>query len=452
MKIIVIGCGKIGQTVVASLVSEGQDVIAVDLDAETVTAVTNIYDVIGVCGNGADCEVLKEAGAAEADLLVAVTGSDESNMLCCFFAKRLGAKHTIARIRNPEYNENSLGFMCQQLDLAMAINPELLAAKEIYNMLRLPFAATIETFSRGYLEMIEMRLKQDSPLSGVKIIDLRSRFKANFLVTAVRRGDDIYIPDGNFELKSGDKIGLVASHDELTKLIRALGLIQRQARNIMILGGSRTAYYLARMLSGSGNAVKIVEKDRQTCLELCEALPGTDIICGDGAEQELLLEEGIRGTDAFVSLTGMDEENILISIFASSLSVPKVIPKVNKEELIAMAEKLGVDSIISPKKTISDLLIRYVRALLNSEGSNVETLYKVMDGKAEALEFSVRPGSEVANIPLKDLELKKNILVAGIIRERETIIPGGSDMILAGDRVVVIASDKKLGDLSDILK
>ena len=220
----------------------------------------------------------------------------------------------------------------------------------------------------------------------------------------------------------------------------------------MILGGSRTAYYLARMLSGSGNAVKIVEKDRQTCLELCEALPGTDIICGDGAEQELLLEEGIRGTDAFVSLTGMDEENILISIFASSLSVPKVIPKVNKEELIAMAEKLGVDSIISPKKTISDLLIRYVRALLNSEGSNVETLYKVMDGKAEALEFSVRPGSEVANIPLKDLELKKNILVAGIIRERETIIPGGSDMILAGDRVVVIASDKKLGDLSDILK
>ena len=198
MKIIVIGCGKIGQTVVASLVSEGQDVVAVDLDAETVTAVTNIYDVIGVCGNGADCEVLKEAGAAEADLLVAVTGSDESNMLCCFFAKRLGAKHTIARIRNPEYNENSLGFMCQQLDLAMAINPELLAAKEIYNMLRLPFAATIETFSRGYLEMIEMRLKQDSPLSGVKIIDLRSRFKANFLVTAVRRGDDIYIPDVNF--------------------------------------------------------------------------------------------------------------------------------------------------------------------------------------------------------------------------------------------------------------
>lgn len=452
MKIVVVGCGKIGQSVVASLVSEGQDVVAVDLDGATVTQITNVYDVIGVCGNGVDCEVLREAGVSEAELLVAVTGSDESNMLCCLFAKRLGAKHTIARIRNPEYNESSLGFMCQQLDLAMAINPEMLAAKEIYNMLRLPFAATIETFSRGYLEMIEMRLKQDSPLNGVRIIDLRGRFKAAFLITAVLRGDKVYIPDGNFELKSGDKIGLVASPDELTKLMRALGLVQRQARNVMLLGGSRTAHYLAKMLLSSGNTVKVIEKDRPTCLELCEALPGADVICGDGAEQELLLEEGIRSMDAFVSLTGMDEENILISIFASSLAVPKVVPKVNKEELVGMAEKLGVDSIISPKKTISDLLVSYVRALLNSEGSNVETLYKVMDGKAEALEFSVRPGSEVANIPLKDLELKKNILVAGIIRKRETIIPGGLDMILAGDRVVVISADRKLEDLSDILK
>ena len=261
MKIVVVGCGKIGQSVVASLVSEGQDVVAVDLDGATVTQITNVYDVIGVCGNGVDCEVLREAGVSEAELLVAVTGSDESNMLCCLFAKRLGAKHTIARIRNPEYNESSLGFMCQQLDLAMAINPEMLAAKEIYNMLRLPFAATIETFSRGYLEMIEMRLKQDSPLNGVRIIDLRGRFKAAFLITAVLRGDKVYIPDGNFELKSGDKIGLVASPDELTKLMRALGLVQRQARNVMILGGSRTAHYLAKMLLSSGNTVKVIEKD-----------------------------------------------------------------------------------------------------------------------------------------------------------------------------------------------
>ncbi len=452
MKIVVIGCGKIGQSIIASLMSEGQDVIAVDTDESNIRNIANIYDIIGVCGNGVDCDVLEEADVENADLVVSVTGSDESNMLCCLFAKKLGAKHTIARIRNPEYNETSLGFICQQLDLAMAINPERLAAKEIYNMLRFPFAATIESFSRGYLEMVEMKLKTDSVLNGMRLSDLRSKVKASFLITAVRRDDCVYIPDGSFELKSGDKIGIVAAPSELSKLIKELKLDNRRAKNIMILGGSKTAHYLAKMLMNSGNNVKIIEKEKQICTELCTVLPNADIVCGDGAEQELLLEEGIRETDAFVALTGMDEENILISIFASSLSVPKVIPKINKEELITMAEKLGVDSLITPKKIISDLLISYVRALENSEGSNVETLYKIMDGKAEALEFSVRPGSEVANIPLKDLNLKKNIIIAGIIRERKTIIPGGLDTIVAGDRVVVISSDKKLEDLSDILK
>jgi trk system potassium uptake protein TrkA len=452
MKIIVVGCGKIGTTIISSLVSEGHDLVALDSDPAVIAGITNIYDVMGVCGNGADCEILKEAGIDKTELFVAVTGSDELNMLSCFLAKKMGAKHTIARIRNPEYNDSSLGFMKQQLGLSMAINPELLAAQELFNILKLPSAVKIETFSGRNFEMIEIRLKDDSALNGMKLSELRGRYKAKFLVCTVQRGDQVCIPDGNFELKSGDKIGLTASPAEIQKLLRAMGVLQKQARSVMILGGSRTAYYLAKMLSSIGNSVKIIEQDRQTCRELCDALPKAVIINGDGAQQELLLEEGIRSLDAFVALTGMDEENILISIFAASQNVSKVISKVNRDELASMAEKLGLDCIVSPKKIISDILVRYARALQNSLGSNVETLYNLMDGRAEALEFNVRSDSRLTHIPLKELRLKPNVLIAGIIRDRKTIIPAGEDMILPGDKVVVLAAGQRLQDLSDILK
>lgn len=452
MRIIVVGCGKIGTAILSSLVSEGHDVVVLDDDPEVVSNITNIYDVMGVCGNGADCETLEEAGVEKAQMFVAVTGSDELNMLSCFMAKKMGAEHTIARIRNPEYNDRSLGFMRQQLGLSMSINPELLAAQELFNMLKVPSAVKIESFSRRNLELIEIRLRQDSKLDGIKLSKMREKYKANFLICAVQREDQVYIPDGNFELKSGDRIGLTAAPAEIQKLLKMLDVLRKQARNVMILGGSRTAYYLAKMLSSIGNSVKIIEKDLRRCQELGSALPKAVVIQGDGAQQELLLEEGLHNLDAFVALTGMDEENILISLFASMQNVPKVIAKVNRGELSSMAEKIGLESIVFPKEITSNILVRYARALENSMGSNVETLYKVMDGKAEALEFIVRTDSKLISIPLKELDFKKNILIAGIMRGRKTIIPSGDDVFLPGDRVIVLAAGQRLQDLSNIIK
>ncbi len=452
MNIIVVGCGKIGTTIIQSLVAEGHDVTAVENDPALLNEVINIHDVMGVCGNGVDCETLAEAGIDKVDLFVAVTGSDEMNMLACFIARRMGAKETIARIRKPEYNDDSLIFMKQQLGLSMAINPELLAADELYHLLKLPSAMKVETFSRRNFEMVEMRLKTDSGFVGMPLSELRSRYKAKFLVCLVQRDSKVHIPDGNFVLQAGDRIGLTASSTEIHKLMKAMGLTSKQARNVMILGGSRTAHYLTKRLLSSGSDVKIIEIDHTLCEELCEALPGAVIINGDGAQQELLLEEGLRDMDAFVSLTGMDEQNILLSFFASSQNVSKVIAKANRDELGALAERLGLECVISPRKLIADVLVRYARALQNSMGSNIETLYTLMDDQAEAVEFNVRDDARLVRRPLKELQFKQNILIAGILRNRSPIIPTGDDVILPGDRVVVMSAGHRLQDLSEILK
>ncbi|MBQ8573071.1 MAG: Trk system potassium transporter TrkA [Ruminococcus sp.] len=452
MNIIVVGCGKIGQSIISSLISEGHDVVAIDKDQEIIEEVTNIYDVIGVCGIGTDCEILTEAGANKADIFIAVTGSDELNMLSCYLAKTLGAENTIARIRNREYNEKSLGFLQHELGLSMSINPEFFAAHDIYNVLKLPSAAHIETFSTRNFEIIELVLRSDSPLSGMKIIDLRRQHKAKFLICAVCREGKVYIPDGNFELKSGDKIALTAAPSEIIKLLKSLKITQRSAKKVMILGASRTGYYLARMLLLSGCSVVIIDKDPKRCQEICEALPNATVILGDGAQQELLREEGINNVDAFISLTGMDEQNILISYYAQSENVPKVITKVNRNEFVPLATGLGLDTIISPRRTITDVILRYVRALKNSVGSNVEKLYKIMDGNAEALKFNVREDFKYINTPLKDISFKSNILIAGILRNRKAMVPTGDSVILPGDKVIVISTEHRLYDLADIIK
>ena len=451
MNIIVVGGGKIGHTILANLVAEGHDVLLIDNNPDIINEITNVYDVIGLCGNGADSEVLAEAGADKAELLIATTDSDELNMLSCFLAKRMGAQYTVCRIRNPEYNDNSLSFMRKELDISMAINPELMAARELFNILKLPSAAKIETFSIRNFELIELKLKPDTALDGMKLMDLRSKFKAKFLICAVQRGEEAYIPDGNFVLRSGDKIGLTAAPTEIAKLLKEMGMLQKQAKNVMILGGSRTAYYLARMLTVAGNSVTIIERDKKLCEELCEAIPKAVVINGDGAKQELLLEEGLHSVDAFVSLTGMDEENLLLASFAQSQNVPKVIAKVNREELIPLAEHWGLECIVSPKELIADKLVQYARALENSVGSSVETLYKLMDGKVEALEFKVKSDFPKLKIAFKDLKTKPNTLIAGIARDRKVIIPSGEDMLLADDKVVVLAANQRINKLSDIL-
>lgn len=452
MKILVVGCGKIGTTIIDSLSAEGHDVTAIDRIPSVLEEITNIYDVMGVCGNGADHDVLKEAGVENADLFVAVTDSDDNNMLSCFLARRLGARHTIARIRNPEYNDQSLGFLKKNLGLSMAINPEQMAAQELHDLLKFPSAVKVETFSQRNFEMIEFKLRENSALDGLRLSEMRTQYKGKFLVCGVERGTEVYIPDGSFVLKSGDKIILTATPSELQKLLRELGVLQKKARRVMILGGSRTAFYLARLLETAGNSVTLIEKDAALAQELSAQLTKTVVIRGDGSQQELLLEEDISAQDALVALTGMDEENILMSIFAASQNVPKVIAKINRDELAQLAESLGLESIVSPRKIVSDVLVRYARALQNSMGSSMETLYQLMDGKAEALEFLVRDEPGVVGIPLKDLNIKPNTLIGGIVRDRKTLIPTGNDMILSGDRVVVLAANQRLHDLSDILK
>ncbi len=453
MNIIVMGCGKIGEEILSSLVSEGHDVTAIDTKADVITEITNNYDVMSVCGNGADNEILEEANVDKAEMFIAATSSDEVNMLACFIARKMGARNTVARIRNPEYNDQSLGFLRQNLGLSMSINPERLAAQELFDILKLPSAAKIDTFSSRNVQMIEMRLKQDSALNGIKLADFRSKCRSNVLVCAVQRGEEVFIPDGNFEIHGGDKIGVTGTRPEILKMLKSLGIIQKQAKSVMILGASKSAYYLAEMLLKIGTTVKIIEKDRDIARNMTDRLPKAVVINADGAKQDILIEEGLKSIDAFVALTGLDEQNILISVSATLQGVPKVISKINRSEYINMAEKLGMDCIVSPREIASNKIVRYARALQNSLGSNVETLYKLMDGRVEALEFNVKSDCKFLNIPLKDLQLRSNTIIAGIARGRKPITPTGDDVFMAGDRVIVIAAaNRRLQDFSDIIK
>lgn len=452
MKIIVAGCGKIGITLIENFVNEGHEVVALDSNPDAITDITNVYDAMGVCGSATDCDTLAEAGVDKADVFVAATDADELNMLSCFLAKRMGASHTIARIRKPEYNDQNVGFMRQQLDLSMSINPEQLAAQELFKVLKLPSAMMVETFSRRNFEMVELRLRPESPMDGLSLSELRKKYAAKFLVCVVQRGEEVYIPDGDFVLRAGDRIGVTATPTEIHRFLRMVGVMQKQAKSVMILGASRMAYYLGKMLLDNGTTVKIIDQDRDRCRQFCDLLPGATMIHGESIQQELLVEEGIGSVDAFVALTGIDEENILMSFYANAQNVPKVVAKVNHNELAAMADNLGLECIISPKKVVVDVLLRYVRALENSLGGQVETLYKLMDGRAEALEFKVQAGFEALQIPLKELALKKDILIAGIVRGRKNIIPSGDDVIAAGDRVIILAAGRAVNTLSDILE
>ena len=451
MNIVIVGCGKIGSTILSDLLSEGHDIVAVDSDPQVISEISNIYDSMYVCGSGTNCDTLVEAGVERAELFIAATGSDECNMLSCFIAKRMGAKHTIARVRNPEYSEKSFGFMRQQLDISMIMNPDQLAAQDMYYTLKLPGAVKIEYFARRSFEMVELRLKEDSPLCGVKLHELRKSYDAKFLICAVQRGDSVVIPDGNYVLEPGDRIELTAAPSEISKLLKLLGILRKQSKSVMILGASRAAYYLTRMLLASGTAVTMIERDHQRCQHFSELLPGATVICDDGSKQELLMAVGLTSRDAFVSLTGMDEENILVSFFALSQGLPKVITKVNRDELHATAERLGLDSLIASRHVSSNVVSRYARALQNSLGSNMEALYRILDGKAEAIEFTVHSDCILTGIPLAEMRLRSGILIAGIIRGRKTIIPSGTDCIYVGDHIIVLAAGMQIHQLTDIL-
>lgn len=451
MNIVIAGCGKIGSAVLESLVMEGHNVTVIDISEDVINNLSNVYDVMGVTGSATDCDALRVAEVASAELFIATTASDELNMLSCFLARKIGAAHTIARIRDTQYTQQSITFMRKQLDISMAINPEHLVAKELYNILSLPSAAKVEHFSRRNFEMIELKLKPDSALAGIPLSRLRNKYSAKFLICVVRRGENTYIPNGNFVLEGGDRIGITATQSEIHKFFKELGLMQKQAKNIMILGGSKTANYLARLLCATGSNVKVIEKQFDICRELSENLPKAVIINADGSQYENLNEEGIQNMDAFVALTGSDEVNMIMSYFARSVEVPTVISKLNRDEMHVMGERLGIECIVTPKRTVADIVMRYARALENSLGSKVETLYRLMEGSAEAIEFIVSEDSLVSGKALKDLKIKENIIIGGIIRDKTPIIPGGNDVIYPNDKVIVISAGRIINDLDDIL-
>lgn len=452
MRIIICGCGKIGKSILKNLVREGHEITVLDTDPAVIAGITDAYDVMGICASGTSCDALHNASVQSAGLFIAATGSDESNILSCFTAKRMGAEHTVARVGSRETGITEPDFYKRELDISMMINPDMLTAQNIYNILKFPSAVKSETFTRGRFEMAELTVRADSILNGTVLSCLRDRLNTPFLVCCVLRGGRVHIPNGSFTLRKGDRIGLLAAPDDMHRVLKYIGILQKRAKDIMILGGSRTAVYLANELAGSGNTVKIIEKSHSRCNELCSHLPpSVHIICGDGTRHALLSEEGLNRTDAFVSLTGSDEENIMSSYYALDQRVPKIITKVNQDGFGDIGEKLGLDCIVSPRRITADIVTQYARALNDSMGSKIETLYSLMNGTVEALEFAASSDFIMLNTPLKEIRIKQNILLAGIIRGSRTIIPAGDDVILPNDRVIVIAAQLRLCDLSDIL-
>ncbi len=450
MKIIIVGDGKVGMTLTEYLSQEGYDITVVDHNPKVISHVINTYDVMAINGNGANYDVLVEAGAARADLLIAATSSDELNILSCLMAKKIGTKNTIARVRDPEYAQQ-LVFLREELGLSMVVNPELEAAREISRILRFPAAIKLDCFSKGRVELAEIRLPENGHLAGQRLCELYKICKEKILVCAVQRDEQVIIPDGNFVLAAGDKIHITGTHAALATFFKAIGMFKQKSKHVMIIGGGKIGYYLARQMLDVGVDVKIVEKEEARCLELSDALPRATIICGDGTDQDTLTEEGLASSDACVVLTGIDEENIIVSLYAQSLGIAKVITKIDRISFTDMVESVGIDSFVSPKTITANRIIRYVRAMQASGEHSVRTLYKIVNNQAEALEFLIPQDSAHLNIPLKRLATRKGILFASITRRGRVIIPGGDDHLEAGDNVIVIAAAEDfIKNLEDI--
>lgn len=451
MKIIIAGAGKVGHSVAALLAEEGHDITIIDQDPEIIQTLSNDLDVICVEGSATNAETLREAGADKADLLLAATEQDEVNMICCISARKLGTAHVIARVRDPEYLHQT-EFLREALGLSVIVNPEYECAKEISRTLRFPGASRVDAFSKGSLEIVEHRVLTGGKLEGVALKELVQRFGAKVLVSLVERGGEAMIPNGDFVLRAGDKMSVTGQSAELRRFFTAIGKYKRPVRRVMIMGGGRSAVYLTRMLQENGMDVTVVEKDRERCDALCDLIPQANIVCGDATRSDVLQEDGLSSADAFVALTGDDEDNIITSLYAKTRGVNTVIVKVNRDYLDEILENVGLSSVVSPKDIVSQQLTRYVRAMSNSMGGSMETLYRLADGKVEALEFKVSPHSACVNIPLKELKLRPQVLICAVIRGNKSIIPDGNTRILPGDHAVIVTAAGKLQDLDAIVE
>ncbi len=451
MNIIIVGCGKVGSTLARQLSKEGHNISIIDINDRVVEEFSNTHDVMGVIGNGASHSIQKAAGIEKAHLLIAVTGSDELNLLCCLIARKAGNCETIAKVRDPIYN-NEIEFIKEELGLSMVINPEYEAASEIARILRFPSAIDINIFNKGSVELLSFKVEKGSILNEMKIQEIRGKLKCDILVSMVERGEEVIIPKGEFIIKENDILSLIASHKKATEFFIKIGMINNPVKNTMLIGGGHISYYLAKRLLKYGINVTLVDKNQKRCEELSELIPEAMIIHGDGTDKELLMEEGITEIESFASLTGIDEQNVLLSLYANSKMKGKIITKVNRIDFDEVIDNLNLGSIIYPKFITMQYILQYVRAMNNSIGSNIETLYKIKKDKAEALEFHVNENSKVVGMPIEKLSLKDNLLICSIKRKGEIIIPNGQDCIKKGDYVIVTTTNMGLQDLSDILR
>ena len=452
MKIIIAGCGKVGYALAEQLNEEGHELTIIDTNEEKAGLVGNVLDVMCIQGNATSYRVQVEAGVKEADLMIAVTGKDEVNLLCCLIARKAGHCQTIARVRDPGYYAE-IGFIKEELGLSLAINPELAAASDIARLIRIPSAMDVDAFAKGKVDLVRFRIPDGSSWSERKISEATKRFGFNMLICVVEKdgSHEVIIPDGNTILHEGDYISVIVPPDKMKALFSSIGIESKMIRDVMIAGGGTLAYYLARMLLESKIQVKIIENNRARCDELSELLPKAMIIYGDASGTDLLREEGIESSDAFISLTGLDEENVMLSCYVGKVSKAKVITKINKINYGGIIDNFDIGSVISPKYLTAEHIIKYVRGMQNSMGSAVEAVYKLIDNKVEALEFFVKKDSKVLNVPLSDLKLKSNLLLCNIVRRGKLILPTGQDSIKAGDTVIVVTTHKGLDDIEDIL-
>lgn len=450
MKILIVGCGKVGTTLAEQLNREGHDIVVIDNKASVINNITDTFDIMGLVGNGASYHALLEAGIETTDVMIAVTHSDELNLLSCLIAKKASNCHTIARVRNFLFNEE-IEFIKEQMGLSMTINPELETASEMSRLIRIPSAIKIDSFAKGKVELLKFQIPEESILNNMKIMNIPSQLRLKVLVCAVERGDQVFIPSGDFILRAHDKISFIAPPKVSTEFFHRSGIVSNHIKSLMLVGGGAISVYLAHKLEGTNIKVKIIERNRERCEELSEILPEALIINGNGSDRNVLSEEGLEETDAFASLTNLDEENILLSLYVQKKTKAKVFTKITHLAYEDIIEEMHLGAIVNPKLITADQIIQHVRAMQNPKGSNVETLYKIIGDRVEALEFSVKNTPEIVGIPLEKLETKKNLLVGCINRKGKIIIPNGQDSLQFGDTVIIVTTHTGLDDLRDIL-
>ena len=450
MRVVIVGGGTVGRRLVEDFNNEGEDVILIEKKSDICERIQETFDVMCICGSGADIETLYEADIKKSDLFIAVTDNDELNALCSVMAKRLGAERCVARVRKREYFKQ-LDFMRNALGINLIVNPEFTTAGEISRILRFPAAIHAETFAKGRIELIAFNVSEDSALCGKAIHEIYRKYKIKVLICAVQRGGEVYIPNGDFVIESGDTLSITASHSDLSHFMREIGVMQKKVKTVMIIGGGRISFYLAKLLLESGMRVKIIEHNMDKCLSLSEHLPKADIVYGDGTDWRVLEEEGIDRVDSVVALTGIDEENMIISMYAKSRNVDKVIIKINRESFAGLMNKSSSSSIVTPKNITANLIIRYARAMKSAQDTEMRTLYRIVNNRAEAVEFIINKESALTEKPLSQIPMKKNVLIAAVLRNNKMFIPDGGCTLAAGDTIMIVTAER-IATLSDILE